>query len=186
VTEQTEMENKDSLETNLEQEATEAQVETDQKANDMEKSPAELIKELEEVNGRVIRLQADFDNYRRRSKKELEDMAKFGTEKIIYALLPVLDNFSRALNAKEQGGDIDIFLTGMEMIFKQLEEALEKEGLCKIEAQGCAFDPEYHDGVMQEPVEDVNLDNQIIDEFQKGYTLNGRVIRPSMVKVGKC
>jgi molecular chaperone GrpE len=140
--------------------------------------------EIEALKNKNIRLQAEFENYKKRSKTELEDMAKYGTQELMTPLLGVLDNFERALAVKPDNNSIDKYTEGVEMIYKQLLEILCACGLEKIEAEGQCFDPGYHQGVMNETVEDDELVDKVISEFQKGYMLNKKVIRPSMVKIG--
>ncbi|MDS1029439.1 nucleotide exchange factor GrpE [Bacillota bacterium LX-D] len=142
-------------------------------------------KENEELFNRLQRLQADFDNFKKRSRKELEDMARYGAERLILSILPSMDNFSLALAAAEKGGDAAKFMSGMDMIYRQLMEALEKEGLKTIETLGQPFDPEKHEAVMQVEAENQEQDNQIVEELKVGYTLYEKVIRPSVVKVAK-
>jgi molecular chaperone GrpE len=141
------------------------------------------VKELQlaELTNRLLRLQADFDNFRRRSRQEKEDFFKYANQDLISSLLPVLDNFQRAIatNANQE----DPFVAGVNMIFKQVVEVLGREGLAQIEAVGCVFDPNLHEAVMSVESEE-HGPNIIIEEFQKGYKLKERVIRPSMVKVG--
>ena len=141
-------------------------------------------KAIAELEEKLIRVQAEFENFKRRSKTELEEMARFGAENMVLQILPVLDNFERALQVKPTKDTVDNFYVGMDMIEKQLLEALNCQGLEKIEAVGQAFNPNYHDGVMNEPVADDALANTVLDELQTGYLLNKKVVRPSMVKVG--
>lgn len=153
-----------------------------------EKSAALLeakIQEYEVLFNRYQRLQADFENYKRRSRKELEDMAKFGAERLVMGLLPVLDNFSRAIEAAPQDGEVGKFMSGMDMIYRQCLEVLKNEGVKTIEAVGQPFDPEKHHAVMQVEAQNAEEDNLVKEELQVGYTLNDKVIRPSMVKVAK-
>lgn len=136
---------------------------------------------LEENTERLKRLQADFDNFRRRTRQEKEDLSSIVAQNIILELLPVLDNFERALStasAQDAGG----VLSGIEMIYRQFSRALEKNGLTAIEAVGSPFNPEQHEAVMR--VEDSEKeDGTVVEELQKGYVVRGKVIRPSMVKV---
>lgn len=140
--------------------------------------------EIEEYKNKLIRLQAEFENYKKRSKTELEDMAKYGAQALMVPLLGVLDNFERALAVKPDKDSIDKYVEGVEMIHKQMLEVLCAGGLEKIEAEGQPFDPCYHQGVMNEAVEDEEMVDKVIAEFQKGYMLNKKVIRPTMVKIG--
>ncbi|MDI6603937.1 MAG: nucleotide exchange factor GrpE [Thermoanaerobacteraceae bacterium] len=129
----------------------------------------------------VQRLKAEFENYRKRTQKEKCELIEFGQEKIILDILPVIDNFERALCSE---GDDKTFREGIELIYKQFKGILEKSGVKEIHAEGEIFDPHKHHAVMQEEVED-KKENEIIEVLQKGYILNNKVIRPSMVKVAK-
>ncbi len=140
--------------------------------------------EINEMKDKLIRLQAEFENYKKRSKTELEDMAKYGSQEIMTPLLGVIDNFERALSVKPDSNSIEKYTEGVEMIYKQLLEILFSCGLEKIEAEGQCFDPGYHQGVMNETVEDDEMVDKVVAEFQKGYMLNKKVIRPTMVKIG--
>jgi len=140
--------------------------------------------EINELKDKLLRLQAEFENYKKRSKTELEEMAKYGAQGLIVPLLGVIDNLERALALKPEDGSNDKHFNGVEMIHKQFVEILKANGLEKIEAEGMKFDPSYHQGVMNEAVDDEELVNKVIAEFQKGYMLNKKVIRPTMVKIG--
>lgn len=162
--------------------------ELEAKAKELEAKTKELdvkTREYEELVNRYQRLLADFENYKRRSRKELEDMAKYGAERLILGLLPVLDNFSRALAAAPQEGEAGKFMSGIDMIYRQCLTVLQNEGLKAIEAVGQPFDPEKHHAVMQAETQNPEEDNLVTEELQVGYTLNDKVIRPSMVKVAK-
>ncbi len=151
-------------------------------AEQLQAELAHKTAELEEYNNRLLRLQADFENFRRRTRQEKEDIARYALEQVMGNLLPVLDNFERATAAARQAKDVETVITGVEMIFRGLRDALTREGLEVIEAVGCNFDPNCHEAIAQiESAEHAN--NTIVEEFQKGYTLKGKVIRPAMVKV---
>ena len=135
--------------------------------------------EKEAMNEKYLRLMADFQNYKRRTEKEKNDIYAFANEKIVSELLNVIDNFERAL---AHGAAGDSFTEGMNMIFKQLKDVLEKAGVTEIEALGADFDPNFHNAVMTED-SDQYESGKVIEVLQKGYILNNRVIRPSMVKV---
>ena len=126
-----------------------------------------------------MRLMADFQNYKKRVEKEKSDIYSYANEKLVTELLNVLDNFERAL---EHEGEDKSFHEGMQMIFKQLFDVLEKSGLKEIPALGEEFDPNFHNAVMNEDTEEYES-GTVSGVMQKGYTLNGKVIRPSMVKV---
>ncbi len=135
---------------------------------------------LEEMTDRYKRLQADFDNFRRRTRQEKEELSAVVTERVVCELLPVVDNFERATASTP--ADVDTLATGVQMIFRQLSNALCQLGVEPVNAVGNVFDPSLHEAVMR--VEDASqTDGIIIEELQKGYKVNGRLIRPSMVKV---
>ncbi|MBQ3370824.1 MAG: nucleotide exchange factor GrpE [Mogibacterium sp.] len=165
-----------------ETEAEEAKAEetADKAAGESEEATKEEAEEAE--SERYMRLMAEFQNYKRRVAKEKSDIHAYANEKIIGELLPVLDNFERALDA--EGGDIEAYAKGMQLIFEQLKKALENAGLAEIKAVDEEFNPNVHNAVMTESVDDKE-DGVITKVFQKGYTLKDKVIRPSMVVVNK-
>lgn len=143
-----------------------------------------LTSKLEEADNRYLRLQADFDNFRRRTRLDIEAGEKYKAQKLVTELLPALDNFERALQIEADNEQSRSLLQGMEMVYRSLIEALKKEGVEPIEAVGKEFDPNFHQAVMQG--EDENFGSNIVSaEFQKGYMLKDRVIRPSMVQVNQ-
>ena len=149
-------------------------------ADDPVKRAEKLEADLAEKDAQMLRLRADFDNFRRRSAKEREELAAVVTQGILTDMLPLLDNFERALSA--EGSDLDSFRAGVSMIYKQMTEALVKNGLEGIDTKDKKFDPNFHQAVMrvQDPEKE---DDTIEQELQKGYMVKGRVIRPSMVQV---
>ena len=149
-------------------------------ADDPVKRAEKLEADLAEKDAQMLRLRADFDNFRRRSAKEREELAAVVTQGILTDMLPLLDNFERALSA--EGSDFDSFRAGVSMIYKQMQEALVKNGLEVIDTKDKKFDPNFHQAVMrvQDPEKE---DDTIEQELQKGYMAKGRVIRPSMVQV---
>lgn len=148
---------------------------------------AELKQSKEQADdyyARLQRLQAEFDNFRKRSQKEREDTLKYASEQLIVAMLPVLDNFERAVASSQSNQDFKSFSQGVEMILKQMKTGFEKEGLVPIEAVGQTFDPKLHDAVLQVDSEEYP-DNTVVEELQTGYYLKDKVLRPSMVKVSR-
>lgn len=145
---------------------------------------AELEKQkgvVEEQNDRYKRLQADFENLRRRTRQEKEDLSIVVAQNFILDLLPVVDNFERAMGSAATQDAAQV-LQGVDMIHRQFIQALEKCGMTQVEAMGKIFDPQLHEAVMR--VEDAEqADGTVVEELQKGYAVRGRVIRPSMVKV---
>jgi molecular chaperone GrpE len=151
--------------------------------NEAEKEVQRLTQELAAKNDAFLRLTAEYQNYRRRVEKEKQELIKFGNEKLVVDLLKVLDNFDRALSAVDYDCEENKnLISGIEMIRKSLNDLLNDYGVQSIEAVGQIFDPILHHAVMTEAAEGVAPET-ILDEFQKGYTLNQKVIRPSMVKV---
>ena len=139
-------------------------------------------KRAEEEHDQLLRTLADFNNYRRRAREELDQARQFAIEDIVIRLLPILDNFERAIKTGEEIEEFDALHGGVVLILRQLRDVLEKEGIKPIEAEGRQFDPVLHEAVMREDTDEYP-DNTIIEEFQKGYILGDKVIRPSMVKV---
>ncbi|WP_258171500.1 nucleotide exchange factor GrpE [Paenibacillus sp. R14(2021)] len=142
----------------------------------------ELEKHAEENQQRYLRAQADFDNFRRRTMKEKEELAQYASMKLIGQLLPVVDNFGRAIEAAKTGGDVESFSKGVDMIFRQLEGVLEAEGLKPMDAVGQSFNPEFHQAIMTVESEE-HEEGIVVEEVQKGYVLKDKVLRPAMVKV---
>ena len=141
----------------------------------------ENAEEDEELSAKYMRLMADFQNFKRRAERERGEIYARANESIVTGLLEVADNFERAL-ADDSAGEDENFRKGMEMIFNQMMDVLSKSGVEEIKAQGEEFDPNYHNAVMMEDTDKVDS-GKVSEVLQKGYTLNGRVIRPSMVKV---
>lgn len=144
---------------------------------------AKTTEEDEELQTRYLRLAADFQNYKKRVEKEKGDIYAFANEKIVTELLDVIDNFERAIAHSETCSDKNM-LEGMEMILKQFMGVLEKSGLQEIEAEGLDFDPNFHHAVLSE-ANPAFESGKVIGVLQKGYLLNNRVIRPSMVRVAQ-
>jgi molecular chaperone GrpE len=156
----------------------------DEKLAQLEEQITALQKELEEKENRYLRLQADFENSRRRARLDYEAAQKYRAQNLISDILPVLDNFERALNVETDHEQTKSLLQGMEMIYRSLLDALKKEGVEVIESEGKEFDPNFHQAVMQVAEEGYDS-NIVVEEFQKGYVLKDRVIRPAMVKVNQ-
>lgn len=138
--------------------------------------------QIEDLTDKLTRQMAEFDNYRKRTEKEKSSMYEIGAKSVIEKLLPVVDNFERGLTAVPEEQRDDSFVTGMEMVYKQIMTMFETIGVKPIEAVGQEFNPDLHNAVMH--VEDENFgENIIVEEFQKGYTYKDSVVRYSMVKV---
>jgi molecular chaperone GrpE len=139
----------------------------------------QLEEQLLEAKDRYLRQAADMENMRRRQEKERSDLLKYGTEKLLQELLPVLDSLDKALLSAE--GQSTPVVEGVKMVHKQFTSVLEQHGLKATLAKGSIFDPNLHQAIQR--VEEDVLEDTVKEEFQKGYTLNGRLVRPSMVSV---
>ena len=166
--------------------------EQDLEAGDEEKKDKKLFKrkpkkdkkdeQIEELTDKLTRQMAEFDNFRKRTEKEKSAMYEVGAKDIIEKILPVIDNFERGLDAVTEEQKNDSFVTGMEMIYKQIMTTLDGVGVKVIEAVGQEFNPDLHNAVMHVEDEEAG-ENIIVEEFQKGYTYRDSVVRHSMVKV---
>jgi len=154
----------------------------DKKKKKQDKKDKVYEEKIAELNDKLMRQLAEFDNYRKRTTEEKSKMFEMGAKDIIEKILPVVDNFERGLSAlseEEKGG---AFAQGIEKIYKQLTQVLTDAGVEPIDAVGKEFNPDFHNAVMH--AEDENLgENIVAEEFQKGYTYKGSVVRHSMVKV---
>lgn len=148
-----------------------------------EKAEEKTEEKADEGNEKYVRLMAEFQNYKKRVAKEKNDIREYATEKLVMELLPVLDNFERALAASAED-DPAGYAKGMELIFTQMVTELQKSGLAEVEAEGQDFDPTKHNAVMTEENEELES-GKVSKVLQKGYALNDKVIRPSMVAVTK-
>lgn len=158
----------------------------DQEPDPMEKLAEEnetLRQELSELKDQFLRKQADFDNYRKRLLRDKEEGIGFANRKLLEDLLPVIDDFERAIRSSEEAKDFQSLHDGIQLIERQLVSMLEsKWGLIRFNSEGKEFDPQRHEAVAVEPRDD--HDNQVVvEEFQKGYLLNERVLRSAKVKV---
>lgn len=160
---------------------TEADVKNEKKGF-FKKKKDKKDEQIEELNDRLKRNMAEFDNFRKRTEKEKAAMFEVGAKSVIEKILPVVDNFERGLATVAEEEKEAPFVQGMDKTYKQLMKVLEDLEVLPIEAVGKEFDPAFHNAVMH--VDDENVgDNVVVEEFQKGYTYRGSVVRFSMVKV---
>lgn len=148
----------------------------------LKKSLEDKAKEAEENFNRFLRMQADFENYKRRIAREREELYYLSLEGVVKEILPVIDNLDRALNSFRADNLESKYVEGLDMISKQLFGVLEKNGLKEIEALNQEFDPNIHHAVMQVEGEEEE-ENKVKEVLQKGYTLGIKVVRPALVKV---
>jgi molecular chaperone GrpE len=153
-----------------------------------EPAPTERLSEVEKLRAerdalidRLARMQAEFDNARKRARREQEDFRDYALADVVKTLIPVLDSFDRALASSPEKSEFHI---GVELILKQLEDALAKIGVRPVAARGERFDPRYHEAIEMVDTEEVE-DHQVLEELQRGYKLKDRLLRPAMVKVAR-
>lgn len=151
-----------------------------------------LQQELDEANGKIavledkyLRQVAEFDNYRKRTMKEKAELIKNGGERAIESILPVLDDFERALSNMSKDENSAEIMTGVELIYNKFVGILKQNGLQKIETDGAVFDTDFHEAIAMVPTPDENLKGKVLDCIQAGYTLNDKVIRHAKVAVGE-
>ena len=142
-----------------------------------------LRKEKDALQDRLLRVAAEFDNYRKRVERDRRDQAESATAEALSDLLPIIDDLERALKAPA-GGEVEGFRKGIELIHQQMIELLRKRGAKPIDAVGTDFDPRYHQAVVQESSAD-HREGEVMEEFARGYVLGDRLLRPAMVKVAK-
>ena len=164
-------------------------IEEDRK--EKEKGIEELKKKLEETEKeakdhyeRLLRVAADFENYKKRAVKEKEEWVKFANEDLLKAILPFIDNLERAVNHAEKVKDTGVMIEGVRLTLQQLLQILNKFGVSPIESIGKPFDPTFHEAMLMVET-DQREPNQVVEEFQKGYLLNDRLLRPATVSVSK-
>jgi molecular chaperone GrpE len=153
-------------------------------AKDLEEARTGLEEQKKAAEGyleRLMRLQAEFENYRKRMDREKEDNVRYASENIVRALVDIYENLERAVDAGEKSPGSGDLLQGVRMTLDQLEEVLAAEGLEPIEAVGKPFDPDYHEAVSRAPSKEP--ENLVVKEYMRGYLLNSKVIRPAKVEV---
>ena len=181
------VEEENNLSDNLQQEHTEEELQNEAEAVNVEDVTGEFEKlrtEAEEHQQRLLRVQADYDNFRRRTLKEKEELAKYASSVLITQLIPVIDNFERALTTGDESTNNSAYAKGVEMIFRQFMDVMSAEGLSPMNSVGEAFNPEYHQAIMQVESDEYE-EGIVVEEIQKGYLLKDKVLRPAMVKVSQ-
>lgn len=176
--EQTTSESKEQDEKQEEQnKSKDTQTEQEKEKTDKEK--------LSELHDKYLRLTAEYDNYRKRTLKEKMELSKTAGEDVISSLLPVMDDFERALQSIDESQDIDAVKEGIHLIYNKLREALTQKGLKEIEAQEQEFDTDKHEAVSKIPAPSEDMKGKVVDVIQKGYYLNDKVLRFSKVVIGE-
>ncbi len=160
-------------------------IEADDIMKEMEAKIEAAAQEAKDNHDRLLRVSADFENYKKRSAREMEGLRKFANESLIKEMLPVVDNLERAIDSSNNnGGTKNSIVEGVDMTLMEILKILEKFGVKPIESLGETFDPGFHEAVMQQESED-HAENTVLQEFQKGYMINDRLLRPAMVVVSK-
>lgn len=158
---------------------------SDNEAEDLGKKVESLEKELENAKKEYLFLMAEFDNFRKRTLKEKSEIIKNGAENAMRDLLPVIDDFERALKAIDENSEADSLKKGVDLIYNKFLKYLEKNGVKPIDSTGTDFDTELHEALTTFPATDESQKGKIIDTVQKGYTLNDKVLRHAKVVVGQ-
>lgn len=153
-------------------------------ANDAEKKIAELEEQVAQMNDKYLRIYSEFDNFRRRTAKERVEILNTAGEEIIKNLLPVIDNFERALKTNESATDVKSVNEGVNLIAQMLRNVLQQKGLQAMTSIGQPFDTDLHEAITEIPAPTPDLKGKVVDEVEKGYSLNGKVIRFAKVVVG--
>jgi molecular chaperone GrpE len=159
-------------------------IEAERTAPAAEPDPTELQRQRDEYYDLLLRKSAEFENYRKRVDRDRQMLADAAAANMIEELLPLVDDFERALRADAGPEGGDAYRKGVELIHRRLDDLLRKRGVRPIDALGADFDPHYHQAVSHEPAEG-RREGEIIEEFRRGYMLGDRLLRPSMVKVAK-
>lgn len=166
------------------QELQDAHNELAEEHNKLTEAHEELKEEAEQLNTRMMRAVADLENYRRRSEREKEDLKRYGIDDVVSELIPVVDNLERALGHADDQGDESSLADGVRMVYRQLITALKKHGVEGFESVGEMFNPERHEAIQQVETPDHET-GTVIEQFQKGYFLHDRLLRPALVSVAK-
>jgi len=179
-----EVESKTKEKDEVQQEEHKKKKKKDAIIEELQKSLEEKEENIKILQDKLLYLQADFENFKKLKIKEKQEILMFGNEILIRQLLPVLDNLERALEHVSKTEDFKSIEEGVEITLNEFLKVLEKSGVTRVDALGKKFDPNIHEALYQEERDDVEPDT-IVSEFQKGYMLNGRLIRPSRVSVSK-
>ncbi|MBP7181224.1 MAG: heat shock protein GrpE [Bacteroidetes bacterium ADurb.BinA261] len=152
---------------------------------DQENQISQMQQQYDDLNDSYLRLHADFDNYRKRTMKEKADIIRSGGERVLSDIIPLVDDFERALKALHEAEEKDSILEGIDLIYQKFVSFLEQHGVREIESVGLPFDPDKFEAVTTVPVADESQKGKVVDCIQKGYSLNDKVIRFPKVIVGE-
>jgi molecular chaperone GrpE len=158
--------------------------EKEKEIGELKKKLEEKEKEIKEYHDRLLRLAADFENYKKRAARDKEDWTKFANEDLLRTILPFIDNLERAINHAQKVADTGVLIEGVRLTIQQILQSLNKFGLSSFQSVGKPFDPTVHEAMLVVET-DTHEPNQVVEEFQKGYLLNDRLLRPATVSVSK-
>jgi len=175
-------ESEDNVTTGKETGEKEEEVRKSDSGDKPEESPVEKLAEMQD---KYLRLSAEFDNYRRRTLREKMELTKTAGESMLINLLPVMDDFERAMKVMEDATDCKAMKEGIDLIYNKFREFLKQNGVKEIESDNCDFDTDLHDAVTKIPAPDKKLRGKVVDTIQKGYYLNEKVMRHSKVVIGE-
>jgi molecular chaperone GrpE len=168
----------EELQPHAEEERQEKEIE------ELKKSLGEKEKEAKELYERLLRMAADYDNYKKRAAKEKEEWTKFANEELIKAILPFIDNLERAVDHSENTKDLNSLVEGIKLTIQQLLQTVNRFGVSPFDSVGKPFDPAVHEAMLVVET-DQHEPNRVVEEFQKGYLMNDRLLRPARVSVSK-
>jgi len=181
-----EQENAEKIDNDLTEESeAESSAKGKSSKKDKKSDAIEWQEKAAELNDKFLRLYSEFDNFRKRTAKEKIEMSKTASEEVIADLLPVLDDFERAIKSTEDAKNCEAVKEGMNLIFSKFKGVLEKKGLKPIEAIGEAFDTDFHEAITYIPAPSDDLKGKVVDEVEKGYLLGEKVIRYTKVVIGQ-
>jgi molecular chaperone GrpE len=146
---------------------------------------AELEAKVNELNDKYLRLYSEFDNFRKRTAKEKTELIQSGGEDVFKSILPVMDDFERAIKSNSETSDVKAVNDGVNLIYNKLKSTLTQKGLEPMNAMGAAFDPDIHEAITNIPAPSEELKGKVVDELEKGYSLNGKIIRFAKVVIGQ-
>ena len=181
------LQDKDGKEKEIKETGEEEKTTERKESGELEKLMKDLdekTRESKEYYDSLLRLRAEFENFRKRSEREKSEVFRFSQEALIKELFSAVDNFELALNAAERNKDFDSFHKGVDMIYKELKKVMEKEGVVEIKSEGSKIDPHQHEVISHEPGNGEE-EEVVVEVIRKGYMMNEKVLRPAMVKVGK-
>jgi molecular chaperone GrpE len=173
----------DEHEINDQQDQENVQQETET-GNEKEAEVADLKAKVAELNDKYTRLYSEFDNFRKRTAKEKKEIMDAGGEDVFKSMLPVIDDFERAIKSNSEATDVNAINDGVQLIYNKFKSTLTQKGLTEMKAIGEVFNPDIHEAITNVPAPSDELKGKVIDELEKGYTLNGKIIRFAKVVIG--